>query len=80
MVSFDEMIPKKRCREKHCLLCKKHGGAHTTHNTLDYRKYIPTEPQRRTSTGKSPMEPLMDPRDLLKEEVAKHNYLLKSKN
>jgi hypothetical protein len=39
MVSFDERILKKHCREKHCLLCKKHGGAHTTHNTPDCQKY-----------------------------------------
>ncbi len=25
-------VPKKVCFEKHCNLCKKHGGAHTTHN------------------------------------------------
>ncbi len=25
--------------EKHCELCKKHGGAHTTHNTHDCRRY-----------------------------------------
>jgi hypothetical protein len=30
----------------------------------------PTEPQRRTSMGRNPMEPLMDLRDLLEEEVA----------
>jgi hypothetical protein len=28
-------VPKKVCFEKHCNLCKKHGGAHTTHNTRD---------------------------------------------
>jgi hypothetical protein len=31
-------VPKKVCFEKfekHCKLCKKHGGAHTMHNTLD---------------------------------------------
>jgi hypothetical protein len=27
--------PKKVCFEKHCDLCKKHGGAYTTHNTHD---------------------------------------------
>jgi hypothetical protein len=27
--------PKKVCFEKHCDLCKKHGGAYTTHNTCD---------------------------------------------
>ncbi len=28
-------VPKKVCFEKHCNLCKKHGGAHITHNTCD---------------------------------------------
>jgi hypothetical protein len=28
-------VPKKVCFEKHCNLCKKHGGAHTTYNTRD---------------------------------------------
>jgi hypothetical protein len=32
-------IPKKARTEKHCDLCKKHGGAHTTHNTQDCRWY-----------------------------------------
>jgi len=30
-------VPKKVRTEKHCDLCKKHGGAHTTHNTHDCR-------------------------------------------
>jgi hypothetical protein len=25
--------------DKHCALCKKHGGQHKSHNTPDYRKY-----------------------------------------
>jgi hypothetical protein len=28
-------VPKKVCFEKHCNLCKKHGGAHTMHNTSE---------------------------------------------
>jgi hypothetical protein len=28
-------VPKKVHFEKHCNLCRKHGGAHTTHNTHD---------------------------------------------
>ncbi len=28
-------VPKKVFFEKHCNLCKKHGGTHTTHNTRD---------------------------------------------
>jgi hypothetical protein len=32
-------VPKKVCFEKHCNLCKKHGGAHTTHNTCDCSRF-----------------------------------------
>jgi hypothetical protein len=32
-------VPKKVCFEKHCDLCKKHGGAHTTHNTHYCRRF-----------------------------------------
>jgi hypothetical protein len=35
-------VPKKvhfEKFEKHCKLCKKHGGAHTTHNTRDCRRF-----------------------------------------
>ena len=40
MVSIHEPIPKKPHKDaKHCALCKKHGGAHATHNTSDCRKY-----------------------------------------
>jgi len=28
-------VPKEVRTEKHCNLCKKHGGTHTTHNTCD---------------------------------------------
>jgi hypothetical protein len=31
--------PKKARFKKHCDLCKKHGGAHTTHTTCECRKY-----------------------------------------
>jgi hypothetical protein len=40
MVLIQEPTPKKPRRDaKHCALCKKHGGAHATHNTSDCRKY-----------------------------------------
>jgi hypothetical protein len=43
MESEDSRIPKKPKKvgwtEKHCVLCKKHGGAHKTHNTSDCRRY-----------------------------------------
>ncbi len=32
-------VPKKVRFEKHCNLCKKHGGAHTTHTTSECRRY-----------------------------------------
>jgi hypothetical protein len=32
-------VPKKVCFEKHCDLCKKYGGTHTTHITNECRKY-----------------------------------------
>ena len=39
---------------------------------------IPTESSTRISKGSKPVEPLMDLRNLFKEEVAMCNYLLKS--
>jgi hypothetical protein len=33
--NFPARVPKKVCFEKHCNLCKKHGGAYTMHNTRD---------------------------------------------
>ena len=40
-VSFqDEKVPRKKSRTgKYCDLCKKHGGAHMSHNTADCKKY-----------------------------------------
>jgi hypothetical protein len=39
-VSFrEERAPTKAPTEKLCDLCKKHGGAHTTHNTGDCKNY-----------------------------------------
>ncbi len=32
-------VPKKVCFAENCDLCKKHGGAHTTHSTSECRKY-----------------------------------------
>ncbi len=33
------IVPKKAHAEKHCNLCKKHGGAYTTHSTHDCRRF-----------------------------------------
>jgi hypothetical protein len=39
-VSFmEERAPEKAPTEKLCDLCKKYGGAHTTHNTGDCKKF-----------------------------------------
>ncbi len=32
-------VPKKVQFEKHCKLCKKHGGAHNTHKTRDCHRF-----------------------------------------
>ncbi len=32
-------VPKKVHFKKHCNLCKKHGGAYTTHNTRDCHRF-----------------------------------------
>jgi hypothetical protein len=32
-------VPKKICFEKHCDLCKKHGGAFTMHNTCECHRF-----------------------------------------
>jgi hypothetical protein len=32
-------VPKKVCFKKHCDLCKRHGGAYTTHNTRDCHRF-----------------------------------------
>ena len=57
MVSFSERIPKRRRTEKHCSLCKKHGGAHTTHNTPDCRKYESNGTLKKNFKGTKPTGP-----------------------
>jgi hypothetical protein len=32
-------VPKKVCFEKHCNLCKKHGGTYTMHSTCDCHRF-----------------------------------------
>eukprot|EP00804_Cyclotella_cryptica_P016279 CCRYP_005743-RA/>CCRYP_005743-RA protein AED:0.85 eAED:1.00 QI:0/0/0/0.66/1/1/3/0/377 len=54
MVSFSDRIPKKRRTEKYCSLCKKHGGAHTTHNTPDCRKYDSNGTPKSSFKGRKP--------------------------
>jgi hypothetical protein len=39
-------VPKKVRFEKHCNLCEKHGGTHTTHNTRDCRRFEKDEKEK----------------------------------
>ena len=39
MNSSTDRIPKKKRTEKHCVLCKKYGGAPSSHNTSECTKY-----------------------------------------
>ena len=39
MSSLADRIPKKGRTERHCALCQKYGGTHTTHNTEKCSKY-----------------------------------------
>jgi hypothetical protein len=32
-------VPKKVCFERHCNLCRKHGGTYTTHNTCECSRF-----------------------------------------
>ena len=52
-------IPKKVRTEKHCDLCKKHGGAYTTHNTQDCHRYEKSRNEKSDSqaTKKSAKKP-----------------------
>jgi hypothetical protein len=50
--SNENQIPKKARVEKSCVLCQKHGGAHTTHNTGECRKYKNDGTLKRVSVGK----------------------------
>ena len=53
-------------------------GVHIPPTTLGTdASTIPKEPQRRISMGRMPMEPVMDTRGLIKEEVTMCNYPLK---
>ncbi len=44
--NFLARVPKKVHFEKHCDLFKKHGGAHTTHNTRDCHRFKKDEKEK----------------------------------
>jgi len=45
-------IPNKARVEKSCALCQKYGGAHTTHNTSECRKYKKDGTLQKSFSGK----------------------------
>ena len=57
--SKDDKNPKKRKRSsRHCALCAKHGGAKSTHDTVDcrrYKKYGVPKKTFKSQKGKSPV-------------------------
>ena len=52
--SLSDRILKRCHTEKNCSLCKKHGGAHTTHNTMDCRKYDSNGTPKKNFKGTKP--------------------------
>ena len=77
MVTFSDQIPQRRHTEMHCSLCKKHGVCIPPITLRIVGCMSPTGPPRRPSRGQRSADPLVDLRDLLKEEVALCNYPLK---
>jgi hypothetical protein len=54
MVAFSDQIPKKSQKEeKHCALCKKHGGEQNTHNTGGCHQDEKDDTPKRAFAGKS---------------------------
>lgn len=67
--------------ERNIVRFVKSMGAHTPPTILRTAgSTSPTVTQRRPSMGRRPMDPLVDLRDLLEEEVAMRNYPLKLTN
>ena len=72
MVTFSDRIPKKSRKDaKHCALCKKHGGAHNTHNTGDCKKYNSDGTPKKGFAGKNAQR---NPRNENAQREQKSNY------
>jgi hypothetical protein len=54
--STDYRIPKKVRVEKSCVLCQKHGGVHTTHNTSECRKYKKDGTLKKSFSKRQPLD------------------------
>ena len=78
----DERVPKKSCSDKHCDLCKKHGGAHMTHNTADckkFGKYGSLKKGFKKPNGQSDPKGNQNFATILKEGFAEMTKILKDK-
>jgi hypothetical protein len=74
-------VPKKVRFEKHCDLCKKHGGAHTTHNTRDFRRFEKDGKEkssfRAAKKGRYKSNPINQNFDQLTDKIEKLEKALK---
>ena len=77
-------VPKKVRTEKHCDMCKKHGGAHTTHNTCDCRRFKKDGTEktdfRAAKKGRKNPNPTMQSFAQLSEKLDKLEKVLKKRD
>jgi len=77
-------VPKKVHTKKHCDLCKKHGGVHTTHNTCDCCRFEKDGTEKsnfraaktggiKTNPAKQSFAQLSDKLDKLEKVLKKQN-------
>jgi hypothetical protein len=80
----DARVPKKTRTEKHCSLCKKHGGAYTTHNTHDCRHFVKdgTEKSdfRAAKKGRKKPNPVKQPFAQLSKKLDKLEKVIKKQD
>jgi hypothetical protein len=74
-------VPKKACFEKHCNLCKKHGGAYTMHNTRECHRFEKDRKEksdyRAAKKGSKRHHPVKHNFTQLTEKIAKLEKALK---
>ncbi len=77
-------VPKKMRTEKHCDLCKKHGGAYTTHNTRNCCRFEKDGTEkadfRAAKKGEKKPNPTKQSFTQLSEKLDKLEKVLKKKD
>jgi hypothetical protein len=77
-------VPKKVRTNKHCNLCKKHGGAYRTHNTRDCRRFEENRTEksdfRAAKKGRKKPNPTKQSFAQLSKKLDKLKMLIKKKN